>query len=383
MSYSDNKGKYQKAYDFLYKKLVPPSGKAKNALGEALRLVSRVYYRKNNDGDTYGDCIESGIVPDFSEKKYPFTGDYEPLGRELDYLLSSSEYDKAVSVVLFNIMLSLSSTTHIYNPSSNRLVVIESEAGKTALKALDINTVFINYCGKNEDWLPEQLRKDGVKITKLLSEETRKELKCDTVEELHKETKSRYSGNKTRKITLSHDNSILSKKFSKIESQHKKSVKEYEKKNRERQKHYEEKKKSELKHKVKHLDALKKYYESLKELTVTKRVDTLKKLLKPNFSVDSLVKMTLHTLIDYKEKKATTKEQKEHRVNVISKLVSSLNNVGREISKVLSNYSGDDTIWSDTTNLTQTERDQINELLVDVLGSGEAVDELWRKCCRY
>jgi hypothetical protein len=93
--------------------------------------------------------------------------------------------------------------------------------------------------------------------------------------------------------------------------------------------------------------------------------------------------MTLHTLIDYKEKKATTKEQKEHRVNVISKLVSSLNNVGREISKVLSNYSGDDTIWSDTTNLTQTEREQINELLVDVLGSGEAVDELWRKCCRY
>ena len=52
MSYSDNKGKYQKAYDFLYKKLVPSSGKAKNALGEALRLVSRAYYRKNNDGDS-------------------------------------------------------------------------------------------------------------------------------------------------------------------------------------------------------------------------------------------------------------------------------------------------------------------------------------------
>ena len=46
MSYSDDKGKYQKAYDFLYKKLVPPSGRAKNALGEALRLVSRVYYRE-------------------------------------------------------------------------------------------------------------------------------------------------------------------------------------------------------------------------------------------------------------------------------------------------------------------------------------------------
>ena len=67
MSYSDDKGKYQKAYDFLYSKLIPPQGSAKNALGEALRLVSRAYYRKNNDGDTYGDCIEEGMIPDFSK----------------------------------------------------------------------------------------------------------------------------------------------------------------------------------------------------------------------------------------------------------------------------------------------------------------------------
>ena len=383
MSYSDNKGKYQKSYDFLYKKLVPSSGKAKNALGEALRLVSRAYYRKNNDGDSYGDCIEDGIIPDFSNKKYPFTGDYQPLGNELDSLLSSGEYDKAVSLVLFNIMLSLSSSTHIYNPATNRLVEIDTEAGRKALKELDINTVFINYCGKNEVWLPEQLRKDGVKITKLLTEETKKELKCDTVEELHKESKSRYSGNKTRKIKLSHDNSTLSKKFSKIESQHKKSVKEDEKKRKEKAKQYDETKKRDLKHKVKHLDELKKYYETLKDLSATKRVDTLKKLVNPKFSIDSLVKMTLLTLIEYKEKKMTTKVQKEHRANVISKLVSVLRDFGFQISKVLSNYSGDDTIWSDTTNPTKEEREKMNNLLVDVLGSTEAVDELWHKCCKY
>ena len=383
MSYSDNKGKYQKAYDFLYKKLVPPQGSAKNALGEALRLVSRAYYRKNNDGDTYGDCIEDGIIPDFSNNKYPFTGDYQPLGNELDSLLSSGEYDQAVSLVLFNIMLSLSSSTHIYNPATNRLVEIDTEAGRKALKELDINTVFINYCGKNEVWLPEQLRKDGVKITKLLTEETKKELKCDTVEELHKESKSRYSGNKTRKIKLSHDNSTLSKKFSKIESQHKKSVKEDEKKRKEKAKQYDETKKRDLKHKVKHLDELKKYYETLKDLSATKRVDTLKKLVKPKFSIDSLVKMTLLTLIEYKEKKMTTKVQKEHRANVISKLVSVLRDFGFQISKVLSNYSGDDTIWSDTTNPTKEEREKMNNLLVDVLGSTEAVDELWHKCCKY
>lgn len=382
MSYWSSKGKYQKAYDFLFGKLVPPSGMAKNALGEALRLVNRATYRYYNDGDSYEDCIDEGMIKDLSKKAYPFDGEYHPLGLELDSLLSSGSYDEAINVVLFNIMLSLSSTTHIYNPSSNRLVVIDSEAGQKALKELDINKVFINYCGKNEEWLPEPLRKDGVKITKLLSEETKKELKCDTVEELHTKTTTRYSGKKTRKITLSHDNSILSKKFKKIESQHKKSVKEFEKKKREREKHYETRKKHDLKRKVKHLDALKKYFEALKDISVNSRVTTLNKMTKTDFHVDSLVKMTLHTLIDYKEKKPTTKTQKEHRGKVISKLVSSLNNVGREISKVLSNYSGDDTIWSDTTNLTQKEREQINELLLEVLGSGEAVDELWRKCCR-
>ena len=383
MSYSDNKGKYQKAYDFLYKKLVPSSGKAKNALGEALRLVSRVYYRKNNDGDSYDNCIEDGIVPDFTKKHYPFKGEYEPLGRELDHLLSSGNYDQAVSLVLFNIMLSLSSTTHIYNPASNRLVEIDTEAGKKALEALDINTVFINYCGKNKDWLPEQLRKDGVKITKLLSEETKKELNCDTTEELHKFSKSGYSSKKTMKIRLPHDNSILSKKFQKIESQHKKSVKEAEKSMREKAKQREAKNKKDLKHKVKHLDELKKYYESLKELTVNTRMATVKKLTKPNFSVDSILKMTLLTLVEYKEKTPTTTTQKEHRSQVISKLVSVLNNVGGEITKVLSNYSASDTIWSDTTRVTGKESEQINNILVEILGSPEAVDELWRKCCRY
>lgn len=383
MSYSDDKGKYQKAYDFLYKKLVPSSGRAKNALGEALRLVSRVYYRRENDGDSYDDCIEQGMVQDFAKKQYPFDGEYEPLGKELDHLLSTGNYDQAVSLVLFNIMLSLSSTTHIYNPASNRLVEIDTPAGKKALEALDINTVFINYCGKNKDWLPEKLRKDGVKITKLLSEETKKELSCDTIEELHRVTKGSYGSKKTMKVRLPHDNSILSKKFKKIESQHKKSVKEYEKKTRDREREYEARRKRETKRKVKHLTELKKYYESLKDLTVNTRVATIKKMTKPEFSVDSLVKMSLFTLLDYKEKTPSTTVQKEHRSKVISKLVSELNKVGSEISKVLSGYSADDTIWSDTTNLTGVEREKMNDLLVEILGSNEAADELWRKCCRY
>ena len=119
MLYSDGKGKYEKAYNFLFKKMVPPSGKASNPLGEALRLVSRVYYRLSNDGDSYGDCIEYGMVPYFAGNEFPFVKEYAALGRELDsHLSSSSGYDKAVDLVLLHIMLSLSSESNIYNPET-------------------------------------------------------------------------------------------------------------------------------------------------------------------------------------------------------------------------------------------------------------------------
>ena len=381
MSYSDDKGKYQKAYDFLYKKLVPSSGRAKNALGEALRLVSRVYYRRENDGDSYDDCIEQGMVQDFAKKQYPFDGEYEPLGKELDHLLSTGNYDEAVSLVLFNIMLSLSSTTHIYNPASNRLVEIDTPAGKKALEALDINTVFINYCGKNKDWLPEKLRKDGVKITKLLSEETKKELSCDTIEELHRVTKGAYGSKKTVKIRLPHDNSILSKKFKKIESQHKKSVKEAERKMKQRQKHYEEEKKRKQIHRGKHLTELKKFYETLKDMTTSVRVDTIKKMKDSKMEMNEVVKMALFVLYEYKEKKPTTKAQKEHRSNVISTLVSQLNTVGKEVFAELS--KPDTILYSFYTNPNEDTRKRLDETIVEILGSNEAADELWRKCCRY
>lgn len=384
MSYWDNKGKYQKAYDFLYSKLIPPQGEAKNALGEALRLTSRASYRYYNDGDTYNECIDEGMLPDFSKKQYPFDGEYHPLGLELDSLLDSGEYDEAINLVLFNIMLSLSSTTHIYNPATNRLVEIDSEAGKRALKALDINSVFINYCGKNEDWLPEQLRKDGVKISKQLTEETRKELKCDTLEELHQFSKKPYSSkHKTRKIHLSHDNSILSKKFKKIESQHKKSVKEAEKKMKLRQKQYDQSKKREKIRKGKQVTEMLKFYQTMKDMSVNARADTIKKMKDSNVEINPIVKMALVVLFEYKEKKPTTKLQKEHRSKVISSLVSQLNTVGKEISAELDGFGENDTIFSSTTNPKEVTRKKLDETIVQILGSDEAADELYDRCCRY
>ena len=373
MSYSDRKGKYQKAYDFLYGKLVPPSGRAMNALGEALRFVTKVYYRKDNDGDTYDDCIEMGIVPDFALKKYPFDKEYNQLGSELDSLLSSGKYDTAVNLIVLQIMLSLSSTSNIYNPQTNRLAPIDSATGKKALLALDLNTVFINYCGKNEKWLPESLRKDGVKISKVLSEETRKELNCDTLQEFYREDRSGYVKRKPVKVTLSKDNTILSKKFSRIAAEHKKSLKDAEKKNKELLKRREQQKKSSLKAKAKYFNETKLYYEQLRDMTVSKRADVLKRMGK-NADKNMMVKMLVAVFIQYRGKKVTTKAQIKNSAELLARLTKGLNDAGKYISDVLASQDPKDTIYLD---LDPSLNKRLDDMLVDILGDSEAVDRLY------
>jgi hypothetical protein len=380
MSYWNNNGKYQKAYDFLFKKLIPPHGAALNALGEALRLVSRAYYRKYNDGDDYDSCVYEGMVPDLSTDSYPFNNEYNELGRELDSLLSETKYEEATNLVLLHIMLSLSSTSNIYNPRSNRLAPIDSLAGRNALKLLDMNSIFINYCGKNEEWLPESLRKEGVKITKVLSEETRKELKCDTVQEFYRESKPIYGEKQSIKVTLSKDNTILSKKFSKIHIEHKRSVKENVKQKKDRQKLIEKRDKKKAKRKVTNFNNTKMFHQYLKDLTVKKRVDYLKNLLNTKTTKDTLVKMVLTTLVNYKEKKVTSKLQRENKTLVVEKLTKGLNEAGEQVLKTLSHYEAEDTIYSNTLSLESTLDKKLDNLLVEILGSSEAVDVLYQKC---
>ena len=379
MSYSNDKGKYQKAYDFLFKKLVPQSGRSMNNLGEALRLVSKVYYRLNNDGDSYDDCIEQGMVSDFSEKRYPFENNYNDLGRELDYLLSNNRYDEAVNIVLLHIMLSLSSESNIYNPENNRLVPINSAKGQKALKDLDINSIFINYCGKNQEWLPESLRKEGVKISKTLSEETRKELNCDTIQEFYRDKKTGYD-NQVVKVTLSKDNTILSKKFSKIKSQHKKSVRAEEKKMKELQRRRQQNEKKSLKYKLKNYNITKLFHEQLKDLTEKKRVDSLKNMLKSKSTKGNMAKMLLTLLIEYKEKVVETKVQRQNKSEVIKKLTNGLNELGKYILESLSYHTPHDTLYSYTVRVEGDLYDKLDNLLVDILGSSEAVDTLYNRC---
>ena len=394
MSYSNDKGKYQKAYDFLFKKLVPSTGKSGNNLGEALRLVNKVVSRHYNDGDTYSDCVHEGMVPEFSKGKFPFDGEHKTLGLELEYLLDKDDYDGAMNLVLLHIMMSLSSDTAVYNPESNRLAAIDSPAGRKALVALDINSVHTNTCGKGERWLAKSLREEGVKIVKRLSPETLKELNCETLVELYKPIKT-GKGKRTKKVKVefSKDRSALSKKFSKMERQHKKSIRDAEKSIKmliKRRKEFalKEKKLSAKKYKEAML-----YYQELETLTSLKRVEGLKKLI--NNKLASLshysTKMLLLNLANQKSKvkDATSKTKRERRADLISKLVKEINTIGKLTVKLLKESfdpdsdSGYVSLRSRSLELDEEYTRKLENLLEDVMGSAYAVNNLYEECCRY
>ena len=388
MSYSNGNGKYQKAYDFLFKKLVPSTGKSGSNLGEALRLVNKVVSRHYNDGDTYSDCVHEGMVPEFNKGKFPFNGKHETLGPELEYLYYIGDYDGSMDLVLLYIMLSLSSDTAVYNPESNRLAAIDSQAGRKALAALGLDKVFVNTCGKGEEWLPESLRREGVKIVKRLSPETLKELKCETLIEHHRKLKDTY-GKKTKKVSFSTDRSILSKKFAKLEREHKKSLKAADKALKLRIKKMEESKQKQKKLTAKEHKKAVEYYKELETLTGSKRADALKKLINDKSANLShyTTKMLLLNLANQKAKKTTTKVQRERRAELMEKIVKEINTIGKLTLKVL-NYDPTNNLSlglrSGSLQLSYEYTEKLDKLLVEIMGSEEAVDNLYKRCCgRY
>ena len=92
--------------------------------------------------------------------------------------------------------------------------------------------------------------------------------------------------------------------------------------------------------------------------------------------------MALLSLIEYKEKKVTSKQQRDNKEKVIGSLVSALNEAGAYVSQTLIHYKPGDTIWSDTTNLSEGLNKKLDELLLEIYGSSDAVDALYRECCR-
>ena len=92
--------------------------------------------------------------------------------------------------------------------------------------------------------------------------------------------------------------------------------------------------------------------------------------------------MALLSLVEHKEKKVTTKQQRENKDDIIASLVSALNEAGAYVSQTLTHYKPGDTIWSDTTNLSEALNKKLDNLLLEIYGSSDAVDALYRECCR-
>lgn len=138
-SYWNSSGRYQKNYDHFRKLWVPAQGASNHPWGELLRVLSNVYYRVFNDGDSYDDILEWRNVNSvfYHNKRMP-----EKQRKEVENRLRQSDdlendLDSIVDYVLQEIMLHHSTPTRIWNPATNRLVLIRTPTGQKALKALD------------------------------------------------------------------------------------------------------------------------------------------------------------------------------------------------------------------------------------------------------
>ena len=156
MSYWNETGKYQKAYNYLYNKLVPRSGVARSKYGELLRKISYVYYRRHNDGDTYEDLIYDYDYDRSSPIFHNNEGMPEKEREFVENLLSGyGNYDKiledTVNYSMVRIMLFLSTKNKVYNPDTNRLVFITSSTGQVALNKLDCNVKHLHLFDVGED----------------------------------------------------------------------------------------------------------------------------------------------------------------------------------------------------------------------------------------
>ena len=142
-NYWSEKGKYQKAYDYFYPKLVPNYGTASTPEGELLRVMSNFYYRFFNDGDIYEEMIEEGYQPFTALRDI----DCKFLKSLHNELYCSYEYQKALENVVDRILrfliLQNSTEDKIFNIDTRRLVSIKTPKGIKILKELDCQIKYV------------------------------------------------------------------------------------------------------------------------------------------------------------------------------------------------------------------------------------------------
>ena len=111
-------------------------------------------------------------------------------------------------------------------------------------------------------------------------------------------------------------------------------------------------------------------------MTVSKRVDVLKKMGN-KIAKGVMVKMLLAVLIDYKSKKVTTKVQKEKRAEVVERLTKGLNEAGKDVLAGLVSHNPKESGFY--VDLSTELNKKLDDMLVDILGSSEAVDAVFHR----
>ena len=145
-------------------------------------------------------------------------------------------------------------------------------------------------------------------------------------------------------------------------------------------KYREKSNKERVKRNAKNFKLNQEFYQELKDLTQSKRVDALKRMQKSKTDKSVMVKMLLAALVDYKEKKVTKRAQIQHRAEVVGRLTKGLNEAGADVLKALSYHSETDSYYS--VDLNGSLDKKLDDMLVDILGSSEAVDHLYNRVKR-
>ena len=108
MAYWSEKGKFQNNFHYFWNKFVPKKGPANTVEGEFLRKLNYIYYRRYNDGDSYGDLIEINYIDALSNN----TKFNKELGTDIinkvETLLeidTDKSYDEVIDIFLKYLML--------------------------------------------------------------------------------------------------------------------------------------------------------------------------------------------------------------------------------------------------------------------------------------
>ena len=146
-TYWNSNGKYQKAYDYFFNKLVPSSGAAETAEGELLRRLSKIYYRYFNDGDLYYYLLEDGYssITNIEGLDKQFTRLFSSLESDLKYCsdyIYKDTLESCADNILKYIMIKHSNDDKIWNHETNKLVKIYTPKGRQLLEMFDCKLTY-------------------------------------------------------------------------------------------------------------------------------------------------------------------------------------------------------------------------------------------------